>query len=128
LRRLDFVIRAGSFNFSIGDISKIFLHHQDQQILRLLQQPDRFNRSGRDPIWSSSTRSSSTNSTAGAAEFVAALHEWTESFVAFGRCEIACGRRLRNPSRRKSQSVTEQAEYHWQGLKTSSSILQNLIG
>jgi hypothetical protein len=30
-RRLDFVIRAGSFNFSIGDISKNFLHHQDQQ-------------------------------------------------------------------------------------------------
>jgi hypothetical protein len=34
-RRLDFVIRAGSFNFSIGDISKFFLHRQDQQILRL---------------------------------------------------------------------------------------------
>jgi hypothetical protein len=34
-RRLDFVIWAGSFNFSIGDISKFFLYHQDQQILRL---------------------------------------------------------------------------------------------
>jgi hypothetical protein len=34
-RRLDFIIRAGSFNFSIGDISKFFLHRQDQQILRL---------------------------------------------------------------------------------------------
>jgi hypothetical protein len=34
-RRLDFVIRAGSINFSIGDISKFFLHHQDQQISRL---------------------------------------------------------------------------------------------
>jgi hypothetical protein len=34
-RRLDFVIWAGSFNFSIGDIIKFFLHHQDQQILRL---------------------------------------------------------------------------------------------
>jgi hypothetical protein len=32
---MDFVIRAGSFNFSIGDISKIFLHHQDQQISQL---------------------------------------------------------------------------------------------
>jgi hypothetical protein len=26
-----FGIRAGSFNFSIDDISKFFLHHQDQQ-------------------------------------------------------------------------------------------------
>jgi hypothetical protein len=35
LRRLDFVIRAGSFNFSIGDISKFILHRQDQQTSRL---------------------------------------------------------------------------------------------
>jgi hypothetical protein len=30
-----FGIRAGSFNSSIGDISKFFLYHQDQQIRRL---------------------------------------------------------------------------------------------
>jgi hypothetical protein len=30
-----FGIRAGSFNFSIDDISKFFLHRQDQQILQL---------------------------------------------------------------------------------------------
>jgi hypothetical protein len=42
-----FGIRAGSFNFSIGDISKFFLHRQDQQILRL--QSDRFSSDHRRP-------------------------------------------------------------------------------
>jgi hypothetical protein len=80
---LDFVIRVGSFNFFIDKISKF---HGCRQ-----QHPDRFNRSGRDLLSSSSARSSSTNSTAGTAKFVMALREWAESFVAFGRYQIAYG-------------------------------------
>jgi hypothetical protein len=54
-RRLDFVIRAGSFNFSIGDISKFFIDKISKFFIDKIskffgyqQQPDRF-KSRRNP-------------------------------------------------------------------------------